>query len=226
MAAVDACNRQGVDVVAITGDMIGSRRGIGIALEVLAGLNAAVPRLAVLGNHDHVYGQRPLDQLRAGLEALGVELLSNRAVRLVLRAGPITFAGVDDGYSERDDLPRALEGLGARDVPLVLLTHYPEVAERLREGEIQLSLAGHSHAGQVKLPVLSRIVHNGHARTKYTSGLYWVNGNPLHVSPGLGTSGLPLRFRNRPEVTVLRLVAVRDEDPRNGGRTLQRARLS
>ncbi len=65
---------------------------------------------------------------------------------------------------------------------------------------------GHSHGGQIRLPLLASVASNLHARTKYVSGLYRVNGNPLYVTPGLGVSGIPLRFRNRPELTIFRFV--------------------
>lgn len=208
--AVEACNQEGVDLVAITGDLIGKGTYVDVALGLLSSLRTDVPRVAVLGNHDHVYGRMPMEALLSGLRDLGILVLRNEAIGLDLRNGPVWLVGVDDGYSMRDDLERALSGFGAEHFPRMLLTHYPDVADRLRPGGSQLSLAGHSHGGQVRLPILARKVCDGHARTRYSRGLYLVNGNPLHVSPGVGMSGLPLRFRNWPEVTILRFVPASD----------------
>ncbi len=205
--AVEACNGADVDLIAITGDLIGSVAGAPTALEILARLRADVPRLVVLGNHDHVHGGRALQILLQGLQALGMPVLRNQVLPLELPVGRVWFAGVDDGYSMRDDLEAVRAALGPSDYPRLLLTHYPDVADWLRPGEFQLSLAGHSHGGQIRLPLLTSMVHNGHARTKYASGLYWVKGNPLYVSPGLGVSGVPFRFRNWPEVALLRFTA-------------------
>lgn len=202
-SAMEACDGEEVDLIALTGDLISRGCYVQTALDLLSLLRVDIPRLAVLGNHDHVYGRKPMEALCRGLEELGIVVLRNRDVELELSRGPVWVVGVDDGYSMRDDLEGAREGLGPEEFPRILLTHYPDVAERLRPGEFQLSLAGHSHGGQIRLPILDRLVCNGHARTRYTRGLYLVNGNPLHVSPGLGMSALPLRFRNRPEVTML-----------------------
>ena len=208
--AMDRCNREDVDLIAITGDFIGSGQGVTAAMEILSALRTDVPRLAVLGNHDHVYGERALDALLVGLDTLGIAVLRNRSMSLDLALGRVWFVGVDDGYSMRDDLKLAVSGLCPEDFPRVLLTHYPDVAERVRRGDFQLTLAGHSHGGQIRVPVLAKLVYNGHARTRYGCGLYMPNENPLHVSPGLGMSGVPMRFRNPPELTVLRLVPGRD----------------
>jgi uncharacterized protein len=201
--AIDSCNRSNVDLVAITGDFIGSGAGARMAVEMLSTLRSDVPRFAVFGNHDHVYGKRYVTFLSDGLRELGIVVLNNESVPVELRTGRTWVAGVDDGYSMRDNLEAALGSLGPHDYPRILLTHYPEVAEQLRPGQAQLSLAGHSHAGQIRVPILGAMMHNGHARTKYGKGLFTVNGNPLCVSAGVGMSGVPMRFRNPPEVPLI-----------------------
>ncbi len=201
--AVDVCNREEVDAIAITGDFIGSEAGAEWALGLMSRLRRDVPRLVVFGNHDHVHGGRALARLRCGLGGLGMTVLGNDALRLELPVGPVWFAGVDDGYSMRDNLGLVREKMAGATEPRVLLTHYPDVADRLREGEFQLSLAGHSHGGQIRMPVVSSLVCNSHARTRYARGLYTVNGNPLYVSSGLGMSGIPMRFRNWPEMGLI-----------------------
>lgn len=206
VAAVEAINRQDVDLIAVTGDFIGSGAGSRTAVNLMDGLRKDVPKVAVFGNHDHVYGRKYLDSLWSGLEDAGFIVLSNEAVRLELASRDIWIGGVDDAYSDRDDLESVRSAWEPRSGPRILLTHYPDLAERLRLGEVQLSLAGHSHAGQVRLPLLASWVHRLHARTAYGMGLFSVRGNPLYVSPGIGMSGLPMRFRNLPEVAVLEFV--------------------
>jgi predicted MPP superfamily phosphohydrolase len=203
--AIQVCNREELDLIVITGDLIGSDAGTGAAMEILSLLRRDVPRLAVLGNHDHVHGGRSLAALRRGLDRLGVTVLCNDVTCLDLPSGPVWFAGVDDGYSMRDDLDLVRSKMGNISAPRILLTHYPDVADRLRPGEFQLSLAGHSHGGQIRMPLLDRLVYNSHARTRFGRGLYMVNGNPLYVSSGLGMSGVPFRFRNWPEMGLLTL---------------------
>ena len=202
-AAIDAVNREDIDLVAITGDFLGRGSAAHEAVEILERLRGDVPRFAVFGNHDHVYGLRHLNTIARGLSRLGIMVLNNCAEALDRPAGRIWVAGVDDGYSMRDDLDRVMGRLDTVRAPRILLTHYPEVADRLKPGEAQLSLAGHSHGGQIRLPILAGLVHRAHARTRYGKGLFMVNGNPLYVSSGLGMSGIPLRFLNPPEVAVI-----------------------
>jgi len=211
--AIQACNGADVDLVAITGDFIGGDHGAFVAVQMLSALRTDVPRMAVLGNHDHVYGKRHLDILLGGLRELGILVLCNESLPLELPSGHLWVAGVDDGYTTRDDLGAALRPLGPDDFPRIVLTHYPEVAEYLRPGQVQLSLAGHSHAGQIRVPVLATMMHNAHARTKYGKGLFMVNGNPLYVSAGVGMSGIPMRFRNPPEVVLIGFKAAPSTGP-------------
>jgi uncharacterized protein len=205
--AVEACNDENPDVVTITGDFLGAARGVASALEIASALRRDLPRLAVLGNHDHVYGCRPLRALLDGLAAMGIILLNNGATAVDVPSGRVWFIGVDDGYSGRDDLDRAMAAVGPQDHPRILLTHYPNVADRLPGGAFQLALAGHSHAGQIRLPVLSQRISEEHARTEYRYGGCEVNGNRLYVTSGLGMSSIPIRFRNLPEVAIHRFTA-------------------
>jgi uncharacterized protein len=202
--AVEACNDEKADVVAITGDFLGSAKGVGGVLEIVSSLRRDVPRLAVLGNHDHVYGSAPLRAMLEGLRSLGLLLLGNESTSLDFSSGRVWFVGVDDGYSGREDVDRAMAGIGPQDYPRILLTHYPDVAGRLPEGSFQLALAGHSHGGQIRVPLLAQIVSENHARTGYRYGLCRVNGNPLYVTSGLGMSAIPIRFWNPPEVAIHR----------------------
>ncbi|HEX2922698.1 MAG TPA: metallophosphoesterase, partial [Chloroflexota bacterium] len=201
--AIDVCNREDEDAIVITGDLIVSEAGADEVLRAIARLRSDVPRLVVFGNHDHVHGGRALAHLGRGLDRLGMAVLRNDVVRLELPAGPVWFAGVDDGYSMRDRLELVREKMAGVTEPRILLTHYPEVADRLRSGEFQLSLAGHSHGGQIRMPIVDTLVCNSHARTRYARGLYIVNENPLYVSTGLGMSGVPMRFRNWPEMSLI-----------------------
>lgn len=202
--AIEICNDEEPDVIAVTGDFLGGRGHTKRVLEILSRLRCDVPKLAVLGNHDYVYGAVPLGALLEGLRSLGVSVLRNEARHLRMRNGCVWFVGVEDGYGGRDDLEKATSTLNRDGCPRVLLTHYPEVAEAARPGEFQLALAGHSHAGQIRVPLLDRFVTRRHARTRYGYGMYEVSGNPLYVSSGLGMSALPVRFRNLPEVAVHR----------------------
>ncbi len=85
----------------------------------------------------------------------------------------------------------------------VLLCHFPTVLDRIPPGAFQLVLAGHLHAGQICMPTLSGRVGLAHPRARYLDGLYQREGTLMHISPGLGTTFLPLRMFARPEATLL-----------------------
>ena len=87
----------------------------------------------------------------------------------------------------------------------ILLSHFPNVIERLPDGAFDLVLAGHMHDGQICLPYPGGKLRLAHLRAPYTRGLYATPGGLLHVSAGLGTTFVPLRVAPRPEATELTL---------------------
>ena len=85
----------------------------------------------------------------------------------------------------------------------ILLCHFPAIARKLPAGTFDLVLAGHLHAGQIVLPYPGGRLLLAHPRSRTVSGLYETRGGVMHVSPGTGTTFVPIRFCARPEVTEL-----------------------
>ena len=152
----------------------------------------------MLGNHD--WKQAGEEMWRA-LQDAGIEVLENR----VMKAGDIHVAGLADLRSRRPDLPGALAGVPA-GAPVVLLAHDPDVFPYV-PARIALTLSGHTHGGQVAIPVLRRPVIPSHYGERYARGHVIEDGRHLYITSGLGTSGLPVRLLAPPEVVVLELVA-------------------
>jgi uncharacterized protein len=182
------------DLVVATGDLLSRPRGRAQLDETLKGLDA----FAVLGNHDVAVTRDPFSR-PAELEGLPATLLLETSQTVERRGRRIQIAGTSPhpvGAVPAADREAALR---------VLLSHYP----RLTAPGYQLVLAGHMHAGQIVLPYPGGKLRFAHLRAKFAEGLYRRGGVTLHVSPGLGTTFLPLRFFARPEVTelVLRSVA-------------------
>ncbi len=182
------------ELVVATGDLLSHPRGRRQLDETLQGLNA----FAVLGNHDIAVTRDPFSR-PAELDGLPATLLLGESRTVELRGKRIQIAGIGPHPVGAVPAPDAEAGLR------VLLSHYP----RLTAPGYQLVLAGHMHAGQIVLPYPGGKIRFAHLRAKFTEGLYRRGGVVLHVSPGLGTTFLPLRFFARPEVTelVLRSVA-------------------
>ncbi|QAY76078.1 metallophosphoesterase [Sphingosinicella sp. BN140058] len=198
---VDQINRIGPDLVLIGGDFIGDK-GVGTRIysddEIaapLAGLKARLGVFAVLGNHDH---WRDPAGLGEALRHAGVRLLDNQAAR----AGPFAIGGVDDAYTDHDDLPLTLRRMRAAGGVPVLLSHSPDPFPDV-PGHIRLVLAGHTHCGQISLPLIGPLSTMSRYGDRYACGLMIENGKTLVVGAGVGTSILPLRLGARPDMWLI-----------------------
>ena len=193
------------DLVAITGDLLSRPSGEARLRSLVAGL----PRCyAVLGNHDYADSRDPFSKFAALTELEPATLLRDDSRTIELRGRRVQIAGVDPvSYREGQALP---ERLADRDADLrILLCHYPYVVDKLTPGAFHLVLAGHLHSGQIAVPYGSGKLRLSQTRWTYVEGLYQRPAATLHVSPGLGTTFVPLRFFARPEATELVLTAAR-----------------
>lgn len=192
------------DLVALTGDYVtsGVRFHERIA-DVLAGLRAKDAVIATLGNHDYFGGGEPLATL---VRERGVVLLRNERRTIARGSASIEVAGVDDTWTRRADLDRALRGFdGAR--PLVGLTHDPSMFPDFARRGAALVLAGHTHWGQIGVPFAAERANFATRVFRFSAGLYRDGEAVLYVSPGLGTTGPPIRLGSPPEITLLVLRA-------------------
>jgi predicted MPP superfamily phosphohydrolase len=201
--AVDALNDRAPDVHLLLGDYLDAsqpwRRRLApeLVAKALARLRAPLGTVAVVGNHDW---RNSGDRIWRALEAEGVTVLEDRAIEL---ANGLWIAGLGDMRHRRPNVRLALREV-PEDAPAIVLSHdpdmFPEVPER-----VSLTLAGHTHGGQVAIPVLRRPMMPSYYGERYARGLIVEHGRHLFVSSGLGTSGLPIRFLAPPEVLILTL---------------------
>ena len=198
--AVEWVEERAPDLVLLTGDMLTRPRGEPLLRELIPRLG---PRCyAVLGNHDFGDARDPLASPSHLDELEPAHLLRDEAVALELRGRRVQIVGVDpSSYRAGRANPN---GRVDPDADLrVLLCHYPEVYDRVRAGAFHLVLAGHLHDGQIAIPYGVGKFRLAHFNWRYTKGLYRRDGVVLHVSPGLGTTFVPLRYFARPEATEL-----------------------
>jgi len=202
-ALTPVLSRLPVDLCVITGDYRFEDRGP--CDEVYPRIRALLPSIAskhgiyaILGNHDVAEIAHALDRMR-------IRMLINEAVPITKGSDSLWLAGVDDPFDFRtDDLPGTLEPVPSNSFK-VLLAHSPDLYTEAAARGIDLYLCGHTHAGQIRLPRVGSIRHNADCPKELSYG-HWTFGD-MHgyTSPGIGCSGLPIRYNCAPEVIVIEL---------------------
>lgn len=162
------------------------------AIAPFAALRPRLGTIAVLGNHDH---ERGAAEMRRALRAAGVTTLANDAVR----AGPLAIGGLDDSTTDHADLPATLAALRRTGGFPILLSHNPDPFRKLSD-KVSLMLAGHTHCGQVRLPIIGALTYGSNYGARYGCGVVRERGRVMVVGAGLGTSELPIRFGTPPDL--------------------------
>jgi uncharacterized protein len=201
---VSKANAERPDLIALVGDYADPSVPLGkpvapeAVAEELGALRAPLGVFAVLGNHDwYHYGERVPRALRKA----GLEVLENDAVAVEHEGEVLWVAGLADMRERDADVPVALAMVPAQQA-LIVLTHDPDMFPSLRD-RAQVVLAGHTHGGQVGLPLLRRAA--APSRRGYTGGEVREGSGYMYVSRGVGTTGLPIRLAAPPEIAVLHL---------------------
>ena len=198
---VGRVNEMRPDLVVLTGDFVTrNAEQFAPSLAVLNELHPVDKTLAVLGNHDAWTNP---DLIQQTLETAGVQVLNNRSVTLERPSAQLHVAGVDDIWAGRDRLNEVLAALPANGAA-ILLAHEPDFADTsAATGRFDLQLSGHSHGGQIHLPFIKRVLPP--LAYKYPLGQYQVGSMIQYTNRGLGSSGIPIRFNCRPEITIFTL---------------------
>jgi predicted MPP superfamily phosphohydrolase len=198
------------DFVVLLGDYAGShepedersgreRSEVLGGIATFAALNARYGVAGVLGNHDVWYNHGGQSITRAMQEA-GIATLWNRHVVISRDGGEFVVAGLADDMTGDPDFDAALDGAPA-DADTIILSHSPDPFADMPHGPA-LMLAGHGHCGQVTIPLIGRPILPLRNRN-YDCGLIEERGQRMYVTAGIGTSILPVRFLNAPEIVLL-----------------------
>jgi uncharacterized protein len=186
--------------VPLLGDPVAAAAAAEPCAQLLRQMQAPRGLWAVMGNHDAFTDP---DRVSSALRAAGINVLSNQSLPIERDGARFWLSGVDDVLGQTADLDATLHHVPA-DEATVLLAHEPDYADHAARYPVDLQLSGHSHGGQVRLPLLPPLFLPELAR-KYVWGLYKIGGLTLYTNPGLGTVGVPVRWNCPPEITLLTL---------------------
>jgi uncharacterized protein len=228
--AVDMINAVQPDLAVLTGDLITSEHDpLEDGIAELSRLRVPLGVWGCHGNHERWAGVEARAQALFARD--GMHVLRQQCVELSWHGGRFNLIGVDDQRErarpgEPSSMLRSIEGLVRSDIPNILLSHNPDTFPRAAALGIELSLAGHTHGGQICFTLGNRQWSPASLLTPFVAGLYRLPCGPvtpaasdetvacpqtyafLYVNPGLGTLGLPVRLGMPPEITVLTLRAV------------------
>jgi predicted MPP superfamily phosphohydrolase len=205
------------DLVVLLGDYVGGHGAVAsrspeTERDVLAGIatfaafNAPLGAVAVLGNHDVWYDRANITR---ALEEAGVAALWDRSVVISRPQGDLIVAGLADGVTSHPNYWRAIDGAPEGD-DIIALAHSPDAFVDVPPGPALL-LAGHTHCGQVTIPLIGRPMLPIWNR-KYACHRVDEPGRTIYVTGGLGTSSWPVRFLNPPEIVLIKVRALNSID--------------
>jgi predicted MPP superfamily phosphohydrolase len=201
-------NQQQADLILIAGDFViqdvlgGEFVGPEAIAAELKGLRARDGVFAVLGNHDWYYDG---EHVTRALNNAGIRVLENDVAQIKRDGQSIWIAGLADLWTRPQQITTTLGKIPGQ-ATIIALTHNPDIFPKI-PSSVPLTLAGHTHGGQVNLPLIGRSIVPSEFDQRYAIGHIEENGHHLFVTPGIGTSILPVRFRVPPEISVITITS-------------------
>lgn len=193
-----------VDLIAITGDFLDRKRSIPKLVPYLDALNKLAPTrgiYAVFGNHDYFLRKKNFEELKQLLEEHGVKTFQNENETLVIQGHRLNIIGIDDSSSNLSNLEKSYASLKAGYN--LVLTHDPNLVLDMKDYHFDYLLSGHFHGGQICYPKPYHLVKMGKlVRMKMIKGLHSHDGKPFYINEGLGQTGVNIRVRSNPEITI------------------------
>ena len=197
------------DVIIFAGDLVDDNKTFTEeegTTQILAQLQAKYGKYAVYGNHDH--GGNGTKRYARIMQGSGFTLLKDQRTTITLENGEqVCLIGIDDIVLSKPQFDTAFKGIDENHFNL-FISHAPDVVEYVNKWPIDLQVSGHSHGGQVRLPFIGApfTVPFGE---KYIKGMYHSEEKEemlVYVNSGIGTSQLPYRFLNLPEITLFKII--------------------
>ena len=183
-------------------------------LRALGGLAKIAPTYTVLGNHDYgiVFPDESFlytdshREITKILEEQGIQVLSDEQEKVIIKDEEIVLAGFDEYWRKVRNPKKAVAGFAKNDDLKIGISHHPDIAYDQEGINLDLVVAGHTHGGQVRLPLIGALGDADSVMSKTDYGKYLPEHQPkIFNTVGIGESGPHLRFWNRPEIALLRI---------------------
>ncbi|HSE17667.1 MAG TPA: metallophosphoesterase [Pyrinomonadaceae bacterium] len=203
---VERTNQLQPDLIVILGDYMSSNGWVKTRVDpevfgpVLKDLRAPLGVYSVLGNHDWWFSG---SRVRKGLEQNGIKVLENESAQLDVRGTSLWLVGFADLWTRPQRINETLTKV-PEGQPLIGLTHNPDIFPNVPQ-RVQLLLAGHTHGGQVRFPIIGPVIESSDYGDRWVSGHVFADNHHLFVTTGIGTSIMPVRFGLPPEIVLLTL---------------------
>ena len=200
---VDASMQESPDIILVTGDFVDSTTGdFKPLIQELSRLKAPLGVWGVWGNHDYDHGVEYRDRFAQALNTIDIKILVNQGVSV---REDLFLCGCDDLWNGKHDLFQSFKDRPEEQACL-FMCHIPDILPGLAHYKYQadLTLSGHNHGGQVKLPFIGAPFVPSKYGQQFVEG-WFSDPMPAFVSRGLGVSSLPIRWNSQPEVVVIDL---------------------
>lgn len=186
------------DIIVLTGDYIEGRFALDSFIKFLSLLPESATKIATMGNIDYIVGI-DTKEFEKIFSKYNIKLLLNSDVKLKFGSLKICVIGFEDPSTGRYNLS-AIQDLSPSEFNL-LLAHSPEIFQLVKGRGVDLLLAGHTHGGQVRIPLIPAFWLPLDTR-RYGTGFYENDGLLMYINRGIGTGYVPIRFLCRPEIAV------------------------
>ncbi|GIO25461.1 metallophosphoesterase [Ornithinibacillus bavariensis] len=203
---IEAVIRVNPDVIVLTGDLVdrttADLTNVFLFIEQLVEVNQNT--FFVTGNHER--DNSNVDELLAGLADCGVTVLSNSNTEIMIRDSTINLVGIDNESTNHENMNLAFSGI-KHEKYTILLSHSPGVVMNYQDIPADLILSGHTHGGQIRLPLVGAIVApNQGYFPKYDKGTFEIGSEQyIYIDSGLGTSVAPVRFWNQSQISLIEI---------------------
>lgn len=200
-------NKSTFDLLVITGDYIYKRNEgfFPILNKFLSKLNCRAPIIAILGDEDHKIS---ISGLKKIIKSNNINILINESQSITIKDNSFNIIGVDTPDLKYHNLLKAMKLVDLENGYNIILSHTYDILDSISKNmDIDLILAGDTHGGQINIPFIGQKLLDLKYDMKYLSGKHLINNTILYINRGIGNSIIPIRFKSRPEITIIEITS-------------------